>query len=98
MSEKKIKARYDYWFLMVLAVMLYSLTTAMVNYGSLLALNLANITLWARVLANAIAIFGVMWIFVIYVRSVRIAAKHGKGIKIAGFFQEVSNGNGETED
>lgn len=89
MKQTKTKPKYDLWFLLVLAVMLYTVVTQLVNFCGLLAVNLLNLGLWARIIATGIATYGVIWIFQMYVKNTRDAARRGeKGDEPFGKFSD----------
>lgn len=75
LGQKKGKARprlkLDRWFMMFMALLLWSLSTILFRYAFDLPYNLLNPQLWFRMLGIIIAIFGWVWLFKIYVASVR---------------------------
>ena len=70
-EDKKPKRKYDIWFLIILAVIVWSLARQLVDYAFLIPYNLSNISLWARTIATAIAIYGTIWITKIYIRQIK---------------------------
>ncbi len=79
-TKSKTKVKYDYWFLIVLAVLLWTLANQMFSLTSWLPGNWANFNLWGRIAANFIAIFGVVWVTRMYVVNTRRQAKRKKRI------------------
>ena len=75
MTNKKARVKYDRWFLMVLAIMLWTLTSHLVGLLSLLPYNLANLNLWARTLASGLGIYGTIWVLRMYLTHVRQTAR-----------------------
>jgi len=73
--NKKVKPKLDKWFLIVLAVILWTLCSQMFNLASALSCNWANFNLWCRVIACGIAIYGDIWVFRIYISSAIKEAK-----------------------
>ena len=67
--------KYSLWFLIVLTVILWSLATQLLGFAWLIPYNLTNIGLWARFAATGLALYGLVWVFKIYVRSVKDARK-----------------------
>ncbi len=72
---EKTKVKYDKWFLMVLAILLWTLANQLFSLTSWFPGNWANFNLWGRVLANLIAVFGVVWVLRMYLRNTRRQAK-----------------------
>lgn len=67
-----LKPKYDLWFFIVLAIILWTLATQFINYVFLLIpLNLTNIGIWARTLATGIALFGAIWVTKVWLRSIK---------------------------
>lgn len=85
------RLKYDVWFLVVLAVILWSLATQLFNNATVLGLDLTNIHSWARTIATGLAVYGAFWILQIYLRSLKAATKKGKRGGSSGLFGEASD-------
>ncbi len=75
MEKKKTKAKYDRWFLIVLAILLWTLVNQLFALCSWLPGNLASFNLWARIIANCIATFGVLWVIKMYIMNTKRQAR-----------------------
>ena len=71
MEQRKKQLKYDKWFIMILGIMLWTLTSQLTNLAWLLPGNWLNLTLWSRVIASGLAIYGVVWVFRMYVSNLR---------------------------
>ena len=97
---EKTKVKYDKWFLIVLAILLWSLVSQLFTLGSWLPGNWANLNLWLRIVANGIAVFGVVWVLRMYLRNTkrqarrkdRIAAEIEKHPELEGVIKEIMGG------
>jgi hypothetical protein len=74
-GKPRRKLKLDRWFMVFMALLLWTLSTILFRYAFDLPYNLANYQLWLRMLAIIIAIFGWIWLFKIYVASVRAKSK-----------------------
>jgi len=70
-TSPKKKVKYDKWFLIILAVLLYTLVNQLFALTSWLPGNWANFSLWLKVIANGIATFGVIWVVRMYIINTR---------------------------
>jgi len=73
--NKKVKPKLDRWFLIVLAIILWTLCSQMFNLTSALAFNWTSFNLWCRVIACGIAIYGDIWVLRIYISGAIREAK-----------------------
>ena len=97
---EKTKVKYDKWFLVVLAILLWTLANQMFSLTSWLPGNWANFNLWGKIAANFIAIFGVVWVTRMYVvntkrqarRKDKIAAEIEKHPELEGIIKEIMGG------
>ena len=72
-TEKKPRRyKFDKWFLCILAVLLWQLAYILFSkYAIAIPQNWTNFAFWLSMLAVIIAILGWIWLFRIYIRSVR---------------------------
>jgi len=80
LEKPKTKVKYDRWFLIVLAILLWTLVRQLFGLTDILPGNWANINLWLRVAANLIAIFGVLWVIRMYVRNTKRQTRRNERI------------------
>lgn len=71
------RQKKDKWFIVLLAIMLYSLVYMFVLNASLLPYNWGNFRLWVNVIALALSVYGDIWVFRIYLSSI---VRHNKKI------------------
>lgn len=80
MEKPKRKVKYDKWFLIILAILLYTLISQLFEIAPWLLLNWTGITwqsqlnLSLRVVALCIAIFGVIWVVKMYIINTKMQA------------------------
>jgi DNA-directed RNA polymerase subunit RPC12/RpoP len=79
-----------------MALLLWSLATMMFNYAQAIPYNLSNPQIWFRILAIIIAIFGWIWLFKIYVSSVRAKQKATMKCPECNGEFEVENSSGRV--
>lgn len=61
-EEKKKRIKYDKWFVLVLLVLLWTLATQLIDIATVMPYNLTNISLWARLIASSVGLFGAVWV------------------------------------
>jgi len=71
MENKKTKVKYDKWFLVILAVLLWTIVNQLFSLTSWLPGNWANLNLWFKIIASCIATFGVCWVIKIYISNAK---------------------------
>ena len=81
MEKKKVK--YDMWFLIVLVILLWALVNQLFALCSWLPGNWADFNLWMRVVANCIAVFGVIWVFRMYISNTKRQARRNERVEKA---------------
>lgn len=81
--NKKVKPKLDKWFLVVLAILLWTLATQLFNLALLVSDNPANFNLWARIIGSGIAIYGAVWVIRIYIGSAIKKARKARKIEEA---------------
>jgi len=74
-GKPRKRLKLDRWFMVFMALLLWTLSTILFRYAFDLPYNLANPQLWLRMMAIIIAIFGWVWLFKIYVASVKAKNK-----------------------
>ena len=70
-KEQKEKVGYSRWFLIILAIVLYTVITQLYALTTWLPGNWANFTLWSKIFASSIAAFGVVWIIRMYLKNTK---------------------------
>lgn len=75
MEKPKKKVKYELWFLIVLAVLLWTLINQLFALCSWLPCDWANLNLWLRIVANCVATFGVLWVTRMYIINVKKQAR-----------------------
>ncbi len=80
MAKNKLKVKYDRWFLIVLTILTWALCNQLFALTSWLPVNWADISLWLRVVANLIALFGVLWVLKMYIINTRRQARRKEHI------------------
>lgn len=75
MKQKKIKPKYDKWFLVVLAILLWTLTGQLFTLASQLPNNWSNLNMWCKVIACTIALYGNIWVIRMYISNIKIQAR-----------------------
>lgn len=83
MEQKRAKPRLDRWFLLVIAMMIWTLIMQVTSLGAQLAVNLADFYLWCRTIASVIALFGIIWVFRIYLSTAVNQARQIKALEEA---------------
>lgn len=84
MEKLKGKVKYDRWFLIILAILLYTLIRQLFEIAPWLLLNWIYIDLWPRVnfslriVALCIAIFGVIWVVRMYISNTKRQARRNE--------------------
>lgn len=85
-TKPKTKVKYAKWFLIVLAILLYTLVRQLFEIAPWLLLNWACIDLWLRInfslriIANCIALFGVIWVIRMYIKNTKMQARRKERI------------------
>jgi len=74
-TKPKKKVRYDLWFLIILVILLWTLAQQLFSFTGLFPEQIANINLWFKIIANCIAIFGVVWVMKMYLINTKKQAR-----------------------
>ena len=74
-QKTKTKVKYDLWFLIVLLILLWSLVRQLFELCGILPYDIANFSLWLKIVANAIATFGVLWVTRMYIMNTKLQAR-----------------------
>lgn len=70
-GKPRPRLKLDKWFMVFMALLLWSLGNILFQSAFELPYNLTNPQIWFKMLGIIIAIFGWVWLFKIYVASVR---------------------------